>query len=115
MKSGADMDPKPEDLDPGIRRFVVLLREAGFDTTDSGDGVSKSEAGDAETLDFPHVAISSSLATLFADCDRILAFMRTLNIKVGPAQIEGSYDPAQEGALIMVTSIDDAALPPEAQ
>lgn len=30
-------------LDPGIRDLVIALNDAGFRTTDSGDGVSKAE------------------------------------------------------------------------
>ena len=33
-----------EALDPGIRRLVTLLRAHGFETTDSGDGVTKPRA-----------------------------------------------------------------------
>lgn len=34
-----DLDPSA--LDPGIRRTILWLRARGFNTTDSGDGVSK--------------------------------------------------------------------------
>jgi len=40
-------------LDPGIRKLVKLLRENGFETTDSGDGKTKGDLG----LDYPHVHI----------------------------------------------------------
>jgi hypothetical protein len=40
-------------LDPGIRETVRLCRQKGFHTTDSGDGVSKPEAG--RVFPFPHV------------------------------------------------------------
>lgn len=42
-----------DQLDPGIRDLVRKLRESGFETTDSGDGVSKPAV--ARNFDFPHV------------------------------------------------------------
>lgn len=36
--------------DPGIRRVVAWLRERGFKTTDSGDGVTKPSAGDDDAM-----------------------------------------------------------------
>jgi hypothetical protein len=44
------------ELDPGIRDLVVHLRGLGFDTMDSGDGVSKAESGYLYTP-FPHVIV----------------------------------------------------------
>lgn len=43
-----------EEMDPGIRDVVKALNEAGFETTDSGDG-SKA-ATDEDAFAFPHVA-----------------------------------------------------------
>lgn len=40
---------KVYDLDPGIRRVVELLIANGFETCDSGDGVSK-EPGEERRL-----------------------------------------------------------------
>lgn len=40
-------------LDPGVRDLVVRLREAGHETTDSGDGLNEGEGA----LPFPHVAV----------------------------------------------------------
>lgn len=48
-------------LDPGIRSLVVVLRARGWDTTDSGDGVSKvggPQDVDGNVLPFPHVAVN---------------------------------------------------------
>lgn len=42
-------------LDPGIRDVVVMLDAAGWDTCDSGDGVSKPPAG--RVFDEPHVFV----------------------------------------------------------
>ena len=53
-----------EGLDPGIADVVQRLREAGFETTDSGDGVSKPNMECA--MPFPHVA---ARLRILGDCD----------------------------------------------
>lgn len=45
-------------LDPGIRGAVQYLRERGFDTTDSGDGVSKPPYD--RVFDVAHVAVATT-------------------------------------------------------
>lgn len=60
-------------LDPGIRDVVVLLRSNGFDTTDSGDGVSKPPEG--RVFDFPHVAVVTSPALLVFEAERLAALL----------------------------------------
>ena len=49
-----------EDCDPGIQDYVWLLRAYGFDTTDSGDGVSKPQEhyDSGEALPFAHVFVN---------------------------------------------------------
>ena len=54
-------------LDPGIRETVRLLRDAGFETTDSGDGVSKPEVG--RCLSFGHVFIEVSPDKLISEAN----------------------------------------------
>lgn len=61
--------PKPlapniiEALDPGIRRIVLWMRGLGFETTDSGDGVTKPARGEDWTEGVPHVyAVLPSLS-----------------------------------------------------
>ena len=46
-----------DELDPGVRDVVRLLREDGFSTCDSGDGVTKPAAGwsEEDALRVPHV------------------------------------------------------------
>lgn len=60
-------------LDPGIRLTVKRLHEAGYVTTDSGDGGSKPKE-DYETgcaMPFPHVVVSSTRARMCDDADAI--------------------------------------------
>lgn len=48
-------------LDPGIQDIVRQLHAWGFETTDSGDGVTKFQVPEPERmdgiLDFPHVVV----------------------------------------------------------
>jgi hypothetical protein len=44
-------------LTPGVRRLVNTLRALGWETTDSGDGITNPAAGMWDTLDYPHVFI----------------------------------------------------------
>jgi hypothetical protein len=63
-----------EELDPGIRDTVRLLNEAGFETCDSGDGVSKLpedyESGDA--LAFAHVVALVPPGELIPEAHRMV-------------------------------------------
>lgn len=56
-------------LDPGIRDAVRLLRDAGFETTDSGDGRTKPAM--ARTFDWPHVVVRLRAGQTVADIERI--------------------------------------------
>jgi len=120
------------ELDPGIRDTVQFLRNGGFNTTDSGDGVSK-EGGPLESsmLKVPHVVISVLPSQAMYQADMLLAFLDMHGISAGPdeatvtelagAQAEGtvygdnvfitaSYDPQTKVSIIMVTGLDDALL-----
>jgi hypothetical protein len=72
-------------LDPGIRSTVEMLWRHGFRTTDSGDGVSKPEAG--RVFDMPHVACVCPVSLLKSEADR-------LHITLGKDwRVEASYCP----------------------
>lgn len=77
-------DPDYDTIDPGVRRLVRLLREHGFDTSDSGDGHSKIAQGyDPEQMaHVPHVATRMLGADVAAaEAVRLHALIRPL---VGP-------------------------------
>jgi len=89
-----------DDLDPGIRDTVMLLRDRGFETTDSGDGQSKDGCGVADDngvvhhLAFPHVAAKTTCPHLFEDAKRMQALLR----EHGPDglsdwSVEGTFSP----------------------
>jgi len=47
-----------DEIDPGIRDVVRRLREAGYNTTDSGDGVTKfAEGGEAMDCALPYAHV----------------------------------------------------------
>ena len=98
-------------LDPGIREIVVKLREAGFETTDSGDGASKPAPGIVIPFPhvvivtpFPHVVIKSSPPNLNDDADRVYSFLAKENLmNFGNfGKVEATYDPADHSAVILV-------------
>jgi hypothetical protein len=108
------------ELDHGISRTVWWLREHGFDTTDSGDGRSKIEAGfDAEeVLDYPHVVCIVAPADLVTEANRLADLVHERGVEVvpngrreaGQAEIAASYDPADDSAVLMLNHADDAML-----
>lgn len=82
-------------LDPGIAETVWLLRSCGFDTTDSGDGVSKPP--DERSMDFPHVAAVTTPATMCADADRMA-------VVLGEGwTVEASYSTEGRTAILLAT------------
>ena len=88
-----------EAIDPGIRDTVRLLREHGFETTDSGDGVTKLGSGwsDTEAMPFPHVACHVTRDTLFAEADRLATVLLI------PWSIQASYDPRDKSYVLLAT------------
>ena len=99
-----------ENLDPGIREVVRVLRDAGFVTTDSGDGVSKWEnppewmTEDPEgcgVLRIPHVFMVARSGEEGVElCERLLMLLELYDItaKSVPADGQGvwvqmTYDP----------------------
>ncbi|HET9063697.1 MAG TPA: hypothetical protein VFO62_10450 [Candidatus Binatia bacterium] len=119
LLNGAPSPVPPIDytaLDPGIRETVRRLRAAGFATTDSGDGVSKLEAGTdiGEALSFPHAVIRCEPDRLVAEARRLHAFLGEHGFCVEPVGvssiwIQADYDPTNDVATIMLAGVADAA------
>lgn len=95
-------------LDPGIRRLVVALREAGFETTDSGDGVSKPDVG--RVLDVPHVFIVIKPDAMVTESHRLVATLRSFGVRVKPGVVQATYDPLDGVATLGVFGVNDAML-----
>jgi hypothetical protein len=80
------------DLDPGIRAVVTLVRAHGFETTDSGDGMSKAADYDCR-LDFPHVFCVVSPERLIAEVQRLKSLMPDWTV-------EGSHKAGEPNAIL---------------
>ncbi len=112
-------------LDPGIRRTVAWLRERGFNTTDSGDGVTKltykpdsfySPEG-LDAMPFPNVAMTADALTLITDTDRLYRSLVAWGAKMEPAgnlmddpSLQATYDRVSGVHTIMLLNVDDARL-----
>lgn len=108
------MEPlDPMTLDPGVRRLVMWLRSLGFNTTDSGDGVSK-PADQEEVLEMPHVHIvvpDLDTDTLGREARRLYLEVRDAVSEVGPGTIQATYDPADGSCVVSLYGITDDMLP----
>lgn len=103
-------------LTPGIRRTVALLRSWGFETTDSGDGVTNVQAGMEGAMTRPNVYITVRSDEMIGEADRLLGLLLDIGVEVdtqGPDDapcIQGMYDPCGDSAGILLMGVDDALL-----
>lgn len=95
-------------LDPGIRDTVAWLRERGYQTTDSGDGVSK--ADDPDALPYPHVVIRVELAEMIGIANELDAVAD--QIPGGPWTVEVNYRPSDRTAIVMLLGEEPPKLRP---
>lgn len=116
-----------EALDPGIRRTVRWLRSLGFETTDSGDGVTKPAMGltwDDGVRDHPHVIIVPRQeytmwpVGVTIALGGLVSYITSLGIQVVPighegVSIQATIDATRpERAIIDVMHLHDGLLPP---
>lgn len=80
-------------LDPGIEELVELLRSHGFETTDSGDGVSKPE--DARVFDVPHIFATVASKDMVSEADRLQALLESEGYHW---LVEATYSPDEADA-----------------
>jgi hypothetical protein len=106
------------DLDPGIGRLVRWLQRHGFNTTDSGDGVTKTEAIAAgEALAEPHVFMTCNPGVLVIEAERLAQLVREQGLPVVQpgaglgAHVNGSYEPVSGVAVLALFGLCDATLP----
>lgn len=92
-----------DQLDPGIRDTVALLRAAGFETSDSGDGESKSaeDYASGEAIPFPHVAARTTPQTMLVDAERMFALLGE------PWQVEATYIASTGTAYLFASRVTD--------
>lgn len=101
-------------LDPGIRQTVAWLRENGFETTDSGDGVTKTQKGwpTEGVLDFPHVFMVVDESKLEAEARRLRNLLwARLGRQPEPGMIQATFDPADGSRIIMLAHVADDDFP----
>lgn len=103
-----DLDPAI--LTPGIRKTVLWLREHGFDTTDSGDGVANVEAGMEDALDIAHVHMSTTPLKMVGAARDLACLLETRKIKLEPGMIQATYDPMDGSAILSLYGVDDSML-----
>ena len=103
-------------LNPGIRHTVQTLRGWGFDTRDSGDGVTHEFPCD---LPHPYVHILTAPENLASETDRLVTLLEKTGINFdncphpqidpeGMAKhpwVEASYLPSQGYAVIQVMNV----------
>jgi len=97
------------DLDPGVRELVAFLRANRFETTDSGDGVTKVEAlTEGEALDYPHVVIVvEDSCNLVQEADRLLNVLIDAGVELDHGGIEASYDPLDGSSILLIQDVED--------
>jgi hypothetical protein len=97
-------------LDPGIRLTVQWLREHSFETTDSGDGVSKAELiREGYALGMPHVFIQVEPFALLSESRRLRDLLLFRGLRCESGAIQAMYDPADGVAIIALYDINDDA------
>lgn len=102
-----------EGLDPGIRQTVEWLRSHGFETTDSGDGVSKQDMECA--LGIPNVFMRVTPDSMVDEALRLLILLQGRGINFhadNEASISASFDPADGTAILSLLGVDDTQLFP---
>lgn len=104
-----------DQLDPGIRETVRLIRSWGYETSDSGDGRSKEGVRtDPDILECPHVAVQDPEDQGPESADGLWAriedhFGGEDQVPTG-VMVEVTYEARQCSELLMVTGLDDAML-----
>jgi hypothetical protein len=106
-------------INPGIREVVRRLRDAGFDTTDSGDGVTNVAAGMEGALKVPHVhmfirlTLDTKDAHFFNEACRLRDVVESWGVELGglnPASVQAMYDPCDGIATVTLYGVTDADL-----
>lgn len=102
-------------LNPGIQRTVKWLRDFGFDTQDSGDGVTRQYDCDPG---FPYVSITiAHSGELIPESHRLVEALRLIGVHVTHQDengtnvaIQAMYDPLSESCEILLIGVTDQLL-----
>lgn len=107
-----------DELCPGIKKTVEWLQNLGYETVDSGDGVSNEGMGCE--LPFPHVFMQIEGLGLVAAAKTLMGQLANAGVRVGEMlpdgtpqpKIEVSYDPLDDTAILALLYVDDEMLFP---
>jgi hypothetical protein len=98
-------------INPGVRKLVKYLREAGVNTTDSGDGITNVKAGMEGALTVPHVhCVVEDNAKFFEELHFVGILLAKVGIELTEGMIQGTVDPMSKIWTISVFGIDDSML-----
>jgi hypothetical protein len=98
-----------EKLDPGIKDTVLWMRDNGFKTTDSGDGVSKLNSEDTYALDYAHVfSIVEDATQLCSEVDRLGDLAKGKGYE--DWVVEGNYAPGGPAIIVFAKFEGDPAV-----
>lgn len=101
-------------INPGIRKFVRLFRDHGFETVDSGDGETHDHECDR---DEGYVVIRLNDRMSLVDCaNEVMVIMEVAGIRLAPTTgptIQASYSPIDGFRIIDIHGIHDRMLDPE--
>jgi hypothetical protein len=103
------MKPPPDytELDPGIRNVVRFLWNHGYNTTDSGDGVTKGSYGETE----PHVYMTlPSHCDICLEADKLKKLLEAHGTLPEDVRIETTYSPVDGHRLLMLHGLNDDTL-----
>lgn len=105
-----------DELDPGIREVVRFLNEAGFTTTDSGDGVTKPPDEDC-VIPVPNVHIPVPATVAVAESHKVMQLLEGCGVMFDPTHpddpepsIQLTYSPTDETAIVSVYGLNDSLL-----
>lgn len=99
-------------MNPGIVKTVEWLQSLGFKTTDSGDG--ETHDYECDRL-YPYVVMACHPNVLIDNCKYLQSQLSTKNIQIYPVGgdrpcIQGSFDPADQTAVIELMNVKDKDL-----
>jgi hypothetical protein len=107
------------EINPGIVKIVAMLQANGFNTVDSGDGVTNVELELEDALEFPHVFMVVDPDKLVTESQRLYDLLEPAanfnpDVEMIPDQplgtIEVSYSPVDKSCVMALSGLDDAFL-----
>lgn len=100
------------EIQPTMVRTVAWVRSLGFETTDSGDGVTNVDAGMEGAMSVPHVVARVPTHALVAYADVMWGAVRVRGLDRRGATVEAVYGPGDGVATVVIYGVTDANLDP---